>query len=266
MSCQSIIQAVPCCKKLEPHTDLISSVSILTLNTIMVASKVFEQIPAIIPRTSLTLLSFTGVLTLNIQARELMKQGKDFILAKNADDRMGMIITAAKVSMTATDILLTVTMFAASVIALVGHPEVTLQMYATMRPIALTSLLARITLDIRDFFENRTLITELKKHQEDRIIDERMSLVRRAIRQLDHQTLKAIKANGEISWKKLHRAVEIKQQFTQANLGLIAVGYTCMGISRAYPDSLLQHGLNLGMCSLYTAKLLYKKYTDATMS
>ena len=53
------------------------------------------------------------------------------------------------------------------------------------------------------------------------------------------------KAEAELADAMKQAPFEIKQQFTQANLGLIAVGYGCMGISRAYPDSLLQHSLNL---------------------
>lgn len=150
-----------CVKVLDKHTDLISSFSILALNACILGSKIFKSIPFFLPRLSSVILNVGGVIWLNIQMRDCLKSCQDFKNAISIRDYSGMLFTASKVAVKASDILLISGLFVAALIALVNFPAVTLTMYAIMRPIALTSLVAKIALDISDYFINKRLLQRL---------------------------------------------------------------------------------------------------------
>ena len=122
------------------HSDLVSSTGILAVTTCLLAAKIFPRIPAILPRLSLVILNFTGVIWLNIQVREIKKSAADLQLALKIKDLSGATLTAAKVMVKGINALLTCGLFAASVVAFCGFPQTTAIMYLGMRPFAIFSL------------------------------------------------------------------------------------------------------------------------------
>ncbi len=57
----------------------------------------------------------------------------------------------------------------------------------------------------------------------------------------------------------LKKGLEDKNTYTKNNLGLITLGYVCMGICKAYPDTLIQSFVTWGISLLYTLKMIYEK-------
>ena len=213
-----------CVKVHRHHSDLISSLSNLTLNTIILAAKIFHQIPEVFSRSAYVMLNFTGICWLNMQFRDFVKSGKDFYAAHRTKDFEGMACTAAKVMVKGLNILLTCGMFAASIFSLCVFPEITLMMYAIMRPFSLFSLVVGIGAEVYDYKKNSDLIRKItviekandreqrtqnimrhflnrllssKKNKEPDDPDKR--LAQHLFRQLEHFTLETFR--GEIQKK-----------------------------------------------------------------
>jgi hypothetical protein len=271
------------------HSDALSSLSILALNTSILASRIFQSLPRIIERSANTLLNFVGVVWLNMQLRNFAKKGMDCLFAAQARDWKGLIFCAAKVTVTSLSILLTCGTFIASIVALSGVPELALAMYLLMRPFSLFSLILGIIVDITDYKINDRLNGKitiiLNSHSRDNKIRTIMSnfltllseknessidkLALHIFRQQEHYTLEKMRElvgqeQSQEDLKKLFlslkQTLENKQLFTKANFGLIALGYLSMGICRLYPETLIQSLVLWSMSLLYTGKLLYQKH------
>jgi hypothetical protein len=295
-----------CVKVLDKHTDLISSVGILAITTCLFAAKIYSSIPSIIPRLSRFVLNFGGIIWLNVEVRDFRKSCRDFYLATGIRDLQGLVVTAAKVFVKASDILLTCGMFLASAVALGGFPQMTAGMYLAMRPIAIVSLGMRIATEVYDYFANEKLLQMLRRisqlsHQYSlrqgimRCFFECLYLSRKTdilslfpkkvkklsvklLRQLDLATLETFRENlskniREDPYRKnlklfysLKESMQNKQAMTQANLSLIALGYFSMGICRIFPDTLLEMGFRWGMSVLYTDELLRQKFFQADLA
>ncbi len=264
------------------HSDLVSQITLFTLNTAIAAAKVFEQIPKIIPRSSLTMLNFTGLIWINMQISSLIKSGKDLILCAKAADFEGFVFTAVKVAVKALNLLLTGSMLAASLVALAGSPQITLSMYAAMQPVAMISFMLGIGTDVYDYEKNGALAQQLEKmtlNQEKvttlagdllKLLEGKASkntLARHLICQLDHHSLEALKETHHKMTslemvQKIKEALALKRSYTQAHLGLIVVGYAGMGICRLWPDTLVQSAVTWSISLFYTAKLIWQKTTQ----
>lgn len=284
-----IKKAVDWCKNMYyRHSDALSSLSILALNTTLVASRIFQNIPRIIERSANTLMNFAGIVWLNIQWRNLIKKGEDCLFAFQAKDWQGLIFCAAKVTVAVLSILLTFGTFGACLITLGGLPELALSMYLLMRPFSLFSLILGIVVDIVDYKINSDLnnkmIVILNSNSDKKIqtvMSSFLKLLRKkegaglnklalhTFRQQEHYTLEKMKEElGQLQsqedykklFESLKQAVENKLLFTKANFGLIALGYLSMGICRMYPESLIQSLSLWSMSLLYTAKLFYEKH------
>lgn len=290
-----------CVKTYHNHSDLITSLGIFSLNTVILTSKIFKQIPHLVHRTCYAALSFTGVMWMNIQLRDLVKNGNDLFDCIKEKDMEGIVFTAAKVSVKSLNILLTGALLAASIISLCAFPEIALAMYAVMRPFSLFSLVVGIGTEIYDHRKNASLLNAFKRTAEDptkvqRVMkhflyhlyhkkdqesrcDER-KLARHTFRQLDHFAIEAVHnnllknhgvktANQAIKklddqginelFNTLHVGLKQKIQYTEANLGMIIIGYLSMGICKMWPDSLIQSSVTWAMSALYTGKMIWQK-------
>jgi hypothetical protein len=287
------------------HSDLVSGLGLFTLNTSILASRIFKQIPSFVQRSAFTALNFTGLIWMNMQIRDLGKSGEDLWFNLRAGDGEGIVFTAAKVVVKSLNILLTGSMLAASIASLCSYPQIALSMYTIMRPFALFSLYVGIGTQIYDDRKNKALHRQLT-HIEDqpdkvravmtcflkRLYKESPTVVEsrehrlayHTFNQLDHHSMEALiegfqkKYAAENSEKlmnilsqetinehfhQLRNALNQKTQFTQANLGLLALGYACMAVCRMWPDSLIQSSVTWGMSLLYTSKLIWQKYLQS---
>lgn len=291
---------------LNKHTDIISSGGILILTTCLLAAKIFSKIPPILPRLSLVILNFGGIIWLNVQVRDFIKTSRDFWTAIKIGEFSGCVMTSAKVLVRGIDTLLTCGLFTASVVAFCGFPETTLLMYLAMRPFAIVSLSLGIATEIANYFINESLLDKLREidpdsqrikkvmhcfvtrtlayaqwkeegigtvHQEDNV------LAMRIIRQLDTQTLETFqerlseKISFEVKTDKMIRifyamkeSLQNKQAATKANLFLIALGYISMGICKIFPGSLVEISLRWGMSVLYTDELIKQKFFQSELA
>lgn len=283
---------------LNKHTDLISSVGILAITTCLLAAKIFKNIPVFLPRLARIVFDFGGIIWLNVQVRDLFKSCSDFKRACQTREFIPLVETAAKVFLKTTNILLTCVIFATSVVAAIGFPQMTLALKLALRPLSLTALAISIAVDIRDYFANQSLLKELSaleqgihshrtitkvmvyflenitKSKSKRIIahwPEERRLADRLVRQLDtftietfnecvgKQQVKDVRLEAFKLYFALKDSMQNKQAGTKANLSLTALGYISMGICRAFPDSLLEMSTRWGMSVLYTDDLIRQK-------
>lgn len=63
-------------------------------------------------------------------------------------------------------------------------------------------------------------------------------------------------------YKELNNGLNNKNSYTRDHLGLVILGYVCMGICKAYPDSLIQSSVTWGISLLYTLKKIKEKLTN----
>ncbi len=287
-----------CVKTYHEHSDLISNLGLFALNTTILASKIFKQIPKIIGRGCYVALNFTGVIWLNIQLRDLIKNGKDLYQSILDRDMEGFVFTASKVAVKSLNILLTGSMLAAAVITLVGFPQIALTMYSVMQPFAIFSMLVGLGTDVYDHKKNSALERQFTQMEaQDKKVkgvmncflkqlfnvetSDKSTLAKLTFRQLDHyaigQMKKALrKAHPTLSNEELIQAIPKekikslfdsikdallqKQKFMEANLGLMILGYVSMGICRIWPDTAIQSSVTWGMSLLYTSKKIWEKY------
>lgn len=290
-----------CVKIYHQHSDLVTNLGLFAVNTTILVSKIFEEIPKMIPRGCYVALNFTGVFWLNIQFRDLIKNGEDLYQSIIDEDMEGIVFTAAKVTVKSLNILLTGSMLAAAVITLVGFPEIALSMYAIMQPFAIFSVLVGLGTDVYDHKKNSALASQFTqietldekvktvmdcflKQLMDVKSSEKNTLAKHTFRQLDHYTVEQMKetikkSHPNISGEELIKAIPEekitklfsaikeaflqKQKFMEANLGLMTLGYLSMGICRVWPGSVIQSSVTWGMSLLYTSKKVWEKYLQS---
>jgi hypothetical protein len=218
-----------CVKVLNKHTDLVSSIGILSVTTCLLGEKIFQNFPQMVPRLGRVFLNYTGIISLNVQIRDCQKSWQDLVRTLRDSDAYGVIQTGAKVFVKGMNVLLTSIFFSASAAALWGFPQVALGIYLAARPFALTSLAVGIFGDAWDYYANEEILFHLQRmeHQEvpsrhiatfmksyfEIILDKRKqpvpgcpqeagkySLASRLVRQLDYQTIQSFQENsGAIS-------------------------------------------------------------------
>lgn len=282
---------------LNQHTDLVSSVGILAVTTCLLASKIFKQIPLFISRASFVVLNFGGVIWLNVQVRDFIKTIRDVTLAIQVRDRIGMVLTAARVMLKAANILMTCGFFAAAVASMGGITQATMMLYAALLPIAIFSFGVGICSDLTDYFINKRLLGRLKKVQEDpfqvremmrhfvalnhsqetsakNCEAKRFSV--EIIRQIQTPVLetfqekflekKPMEEDFEKLYNNLCQSVQDKQTGTESNLFLFFLGYACMGVSRIFPGSTADISVRWVMSVLYTDELIRQKLFQYDLS
>lgn len=290
---------------LNKHTDLISSGGILIITTCLLAAKIFKNIPPLLPRIALVVFNFGGIIWLNIQARDLLKSIEDLSRNIQSYDWKPCVEVAAKVFLKATNILLTCSIFCASVVAVAGFPWVLSMFYLTTQPLGLTSLAMSIATDLYDYFANKQLLKEMDSLENQPKAGQRItkvmdgflenifpqtiasqshknkiekSFANRLVQQLDMFTLETLKESlpqqqniSDAQLKKFELFFKIKecminkQAMTKSNLSLISLGYVSMGICKLYPDTLIEMATRWMMSVLYTDDLISQKLFQADL-
>ena len=154
-------------KTLDKHTDVISNVGILAITTCLLASKIFEKTPKILPRLAKVVFDYCGIIWLNVQIRDFFKNGKDFIRASKTFKFSPIMETAAKVFVKGANVLLTCVYFAGSVASAFFFPQASLTIALAVRSFALSCLVINIGSYIRDYFANKALLKRLEKLEKD---------------------------------------------------------------------------------------------------
>lgn len=290
---------------LNKHTDLISSGGILIITTCLLAAKIFKNIPPLLPRIALAVYNFGGIIWVNVQVRDFLKSLEDLSRNIRCYDWKPCIEVAAQVFLKATNILLTCSLFCASVAAAAGFPWVLSMFYLTTRPLGLTSLAMSIATDLYDYFANKQLLNQMTTLENEpaagqriiKIMDGFLSNIfpqavafqcnnnnkekyfaNRLVQQLDMFTLETLKESlpqqqntSDTLLKKFELFFKIKecminkQAMTKSNLSLISLGYVSMGICKLYPDTLIEMATRWMMSVLYTDDLISQKLFQADL-
>lgn len=288
---------------LNKHTDLISSVGILAISTCLLASKIFDAIPKILPRLSLVVFNYGGIIWLNVQVRDLLKSCNDLVYGIKHKHWSQVVETAAKVFYKGVNVLLTCAFFGSSVLAVVGFPGAVLSVALAVRPLSLVSLALNICSDLRDYFINEAILREVEKIETgadarnkigsmmiqflERIKGVKSTgestqetfLADKVIYQLDTQTLetfqekisgRVVEGNHRVEAMKIFFAVQdgirSRQAGTRASLSLTIMGYLSMGLSKMFPDSLTEMASRWSMSVLYTDDLVRHKLSQMNIS
>lgn len=283
----------------DKHSDLVQSIGILAITTSLLAAKIFKSIPPLLPRLATVVYNYGGIWWLNLQIRDFLKSYRDLSHTLNNRDWKGIIETAAKVLVKGINILLTCAIFAASISALCGYPQIATAFYLAMRPIGLTTLIITIFNDINDYFANKRLLRDLEKIIEQsrsgqeiaktiicfkkiifqsKPLEETLAwknertLAELLVRRLDCWTIETFKE--ELSKppqvdrirqeaERVFFAIEVglhqTQARTKAGLFLTGLGYLSMGIGKAFPESLVEMTMRWGMSVFHTDQLINRK-------
>jgi hypothetical protein len=148
---------------LDKHTDVVSNLGILAITTCLLASKIFEQTPKILPRLAMIVYNYAGIIWLNVQARDLIKSIKDLSRSIQQFEKLSMLETAAKVFVKVSNIMLTCVIFTGSVLSAFVFPEASLTIALSIRSFSLSCLCINVFSDIRDYFANQGLLRQLHK-------------------------------------------------------------------------------------------------------
>lgn len=141
---------------------LLQQISLLSLTTCVLASKIFSSIPKIIPRASLSLLNYVGIIYLDSQVMHVCKSIRDASIAIKEKDYTGLFTLSLKIYVKATDVLLTSASFVFSLLALGGVPQVGLIAKVVMRPISIIGWLLSSLNSTVDFYQNKDLLRRFK--------------------------------------------------------------------------------------------------------
>lgn len=147
---------------LNKHTDMISSGGILVISTCLLAAKIFENIPPVLPKIATLVYNWGGIIWLNVQVRDLAKSCHDWGRIISQTNWGALVETSVKVFIKAFNILVTCLTFGVSVLATFAFPEATLALQLALRPIALTTLVMNILSDIRDYALNERILDRLE--------------------------------------------------------------------------------------------------------
>lgn len=288
---------------LDKHTDLISNLGILAITTCLLASKIFESTPPILPRLAMVVYNYGGIIWLNVQVRDAIKSGKDLYRSIGEKDYVGIIETAAKTFVKSANIALTCVIFGGSVASTFVMPQASLSIALAIRSFSLSCLVINVASDIRDYFANRTLLQTLESMEADpegsprigkvmvcfleilkhgRVVSEmpeEKCLADRLVRQLDTYTLETFQESLSQQKKEKPTLVDALKLFygvvdgmqcnqaaTKSDLSLIALGYVSMGICRAFPDSLAEMVARWSMSVLHTDRFIQRKFFQASLA
>lgn len=265
---------------LNKHTDLISSCGILAITTCLLAGKIFQSMPKILPRIAKVVFDFGGIIWLNVQVRDLLKSGRDLSRSCHHSEWQAAVEVAAKVFVKGVNIILTSAFFCGSFVAACGFPQTMLALALAVRPLGLACLGLNILTDVRDYFVNETVLERLSliedgdprgvtvakvmtcfleivvQHKATRDISgpwvEEKRLARVLVRQLDTQTLETFremlakereKENPRLDAIKLFYSVKDGMRSKQAG-------------TKANISLILLGYLSMGLCRAFPESLI----------
>lgn len=265
---------------LDKHTEAISNLGILAITTCLLASKIFESTPKMLPRVAKVVYDYGGLIWLNVQARDLMKSVKDLSRANQMKDLGGIIATAAKVFVKSANIFLTCVIFGGSVISAVAVPEASLAIALSIRSFSLSCLCINVLSDIRDYFANEALLKQLEKLDSDdkgnlligkvmacflEIVkdvetpskissewSEEWKLADRLVRQLDHYTLETFKESLQEERKEKYPLVDALKLFYGVKDGM----KTNQGTTKANLSLIALGYFSMGLCRAFPDSLI----------
>ena len=205
-------------KNIKHHPGLSTGAFRLGLNTCVVATRCFEQIPQIFGRAATVCLSASGLLWLNCYITEIRKGGGDLCRAIACKDRMGMIFSALKIAQNVVDLGLTCAIAGASVFALFGMTETAMLIYTSLRSVGLASLAAAIVQDISNYYYNSKVVQKIKQITHGSAANEKIRSLFRHTVAIATPDLKEFKASSKEDTQLAVRMVRLLDSYLLGRL------------------------------------------------
>lgn len=161
----------------EENSYLLASIGQVALNAILLLGALVKRIPASVSTFCFTLLSFTGLLTIPMQAKDAVKNTTDFRLAWHFHSYGRMALAAIRVCIKTANIFLTFATMAGAFVALAGFPSQALAVFSALRPISLAALVGTIADDIGSYFWNHHLVDKMEHIKTSKDTDKKIQAV-----------------------------------------------------------------------------------------
>lgn len=245
------------------HSDIISAYWRLALYTNVLAHKVFRSFPPKVAHLSQAGLSYCGVIYINLTVRELQKsfninvsnlfnfkfseviQG-DFRTFYDNGNRLGMLITAAKVTYQAIDIILVAGGFVVSIAAILGHAPLLASFYVFMRPYTVTSLALSAISQVSDYLINQKLVNET--------MPDRNLWIRAQLGTWDRKRLE------DEPGLNINDLIRHKLTCTRNRLGIMGTDYVLLTVCALKPNTALNAALMWGRSIVAIIMLHHEKF------
>lgn len=269
------------------HGELLKQSYTLALTSCVLAEKIWPAINSAIPQTSLLLLRYTSLYFIGPQIQQLCKSGRDLYLASHYGDVTGIVLTAAKVTVKATNLFLTIAQFVMPVFNLLTMTRLATTLGEIIVPLSRGAWFIGCSNQISDYYLNKNLVSELEslvqneRQRITKVMNNFLELLKnpvsacpkaidplalRLIRQCEGSSLDLFQDSCTLNDDEAMRylaivreCIEQKGFYSEAGTALSALGYAAMHISKLYPDSVVEWSLRWSISFLYLLKIVHKK-------
>lgn len=248
---------------------LYSDATIFTANSVILASKLTNKIPQVIPNLFRSVLSYTGLICLPFQFHDLTKNFRDLTYSIKLKEMKAIAHTALKISLRVMEIFLLIAGSAAVFLLLTPLAPVSTLIFNAMIPFALPCFFLPLGLDCIDTREDKMLLKlldddfflekatkGLRKYFE-REREPKNSLTLTILKQCTPYTLNELKQN--LSKESLKTALKTRLVVSNIDITLKGIGQVGMAIGRLYPNSLAQAASIWCISLLYNIKHFYER-------
>lgn len=267
------------------------------VNTTFLLGKAIAAIPAVITNLAYASLRFIGLLWVHVQMRALLKSGGDLLFALSNRCWTRVCYVTSLVFVQGTGACLTVGGTVAAVVATLAYKSTATWVFMVMRPWGLAALVVQIALDVIAHLTDGPLIDRMREasrsgtrvqaffgaYQLGTISEAGLAAAARS--RMDPNTWKELenKARALLDSSSLNPVfrmtrrwrlqrlfkITIENLHTQreearSHLARTVVGYVAMGITRAYPQTVIEAIVNWTINLYWTSEMLSRKYVQAS--
>jgi hypothetical protein len=247
------------------HGILFSDFTIFTANTVILASKLTNKIPEVIPNIFRSTLGYLGLICLPFQFKDLEKNIRDLKYALLLKETLPILHTALKISLRALEIFFIGAGTLATFLTLTPFTATSSLIFASMAPFAIPGFFLPLSLDLIDAYEDRRLLKLLENQS---TLNKVTEVVNRVLKNgeapTDKIALQVLKqfsllnlsqlTTDTISGEQIKSCLKTRLVVSKIDLTLKGVGQIGMAVGRLYPNSLSQAAFNFGISIAYNIK------------
>lgn len=277
-------------------TEVIYGLMLSGVNTTFLLGKAIAAIPAVITHLAYASLRFIGLLWVHVQMRALLKSGGDLLFALSNHCWTRVYYVTAWAFVQGIGACLTVGGTVAAVAATLAYGSTATWMFMAMRPWGLAALVVQIALDVIAHCTDGPLIDRMREasksgsrvqaffgaYQSGAASEAGLAAAARS--RMDPNTWKELenKACALLDRTSLHPVFRLTRQWrlrrlfhitiqnlhtqqeeARSNLARTVVGYVAMGVTRAYPQTIVEAIVNWTINLYWTSEMLSRKYVQA---
>lgn len=272
--------------KVFTHPDVVPSLSIPCLNTVVLLGKSSSRIPALITHLGYLGLNGIGNLYLHYYVRYCRKAVQDAHVSLAHHNWIQVSYAVMRLGVQGSGALLTVGNTCAAIALAFNQTPVVRFLFNLMCPWGLASLIVQIFLEIIVYCTDPHLLTDLKLVNQAKVhqffsASSPLAIWMRS--RMDPETWRDLEAKARLlleghSRNPFSRYVQhrrLRQLFQtavsnvttqhQAARNMLlrnAIGYTAMAITRSYPFTLLEAGINWTISFYYLGEVTLKTYQE----